>query len=64
MKSMKNIPLENELQENTKQMEEQVTRVQEVNAGLTTGLDSYKLSESSRLNFQQATIPGRSVHPQ
>jgi len=69
--SLKNIPTKQELREHVTIMDEQTMKIQEVNTGLTTAMEGFKVSESSRFNFgegapratpfQQA---GPSVHPE
>lgn len=55
-----------ESREHAVQMEDQVAQIKEVNTGLTTAMEEYKLSQSSRFDFQQNTVqpgPSAMVHP-
>ena len=69
--SLKNIPLRQELRDHVLLMEEQNIRFREANTGLTTAMDGFKVSESSRFNFRpernstfQQAGPSTTVHPE
>ena len=69
--SLKDIPSRQELRIHAAIMDEQTMKIQEVNTGLTTAMEGFKVSESSRFNFGQGvpkTTPfqqaGPSVHPE
>ena len=70
--SMKDIPSKQELRNHAALMDEQTMKIQEVNTGLTTAMEGFKVSESSRLNFRpefprvtplQQAGPSTTVHP-
>jgi len=66
--SLKDIPSRQELRNHVMIMDEQTTKIQEVNTGLTTAMEGFKVSESSRFNFREKATPfqqaGPSVHPE
>jgi len=69
--SLQNVPSRQELRNHAALMDEQTLKIQEVNTGLTTAMEGFKVSESSRFNFRpeiRKTVPfqqaGPSVHPE
>ena len=50
--SLNDIPSRQELRNHATLMEEQTMKILEVNTGLTTAMDGFKVSESSRFNFR------------
>jgi len=71
--SLKEIPSKQELRNHAVLMDEQTMKIQEVNTGLTTAMEGFKVSELSRFNFRQELPrvtpfqqvgPSTTVHPE
>jgi len=56
-KSLAEIPSKKELNNHPSSTADQVAQIQEVNTGLTTAMEGYKFSESSRFDFRGNTVP-------
>jgi len=70
-KSLKEVHLKKEFCEDAFMMEDEICQIQEVNTGLTTAMEGYTISESSKNNFQNAPLanleqpePSGNVHPE
>jgi len=65
--TLKNIPTKRELREHQDLMDDQLAQVEEINTGLTTAMEAYKVSESTPFQFEQVAEPSGTqqyVHPQ